>query len=74
MGTALAGFGAYMIGVLLLIVSVWVFVAGLLLVTGTIGSGWEGRLIGVGLTVGGVALFAAGRWSAGEFTVQQRRR
>lgn len=70
--TALAGFGAYVLGALLLIVSVWVLVGGLLLVTGTVGSGWQGRLVGVGLTVGGVALFTAGRWLTAQYAVQRQ--
>ncbi len=68
-GTAAAGFGAYLIGALLLIVSVFLIIPGILLVVGSMGSGWQGRIAGVGLIVVGAAALVVGRWLSDQYAV-----
>ena len=70
--TAVSRFGVYIAGALLLIISVWMAIAGLLLVGGAIGSGWQGRLVGSGLIVGAVVAFFVGRWATNQYAVQRR--
>ena len=61
---------AYLGGTLLLMVSVFLVLAGLLLVVGVTGSGWQDRATGVALMLGGIAAFAAGRWATYEYSIQ----
>ena len=71
-GTALGGFSAYLGGALLLMIAVLLALPGLLLVVGTIGSGWPDRLGGVALIAGSVVVFAAGWWLTNNYAVQRR--
>ena len=70
--TAAGGFTAYVFGILLLMASVFVIIAGLaMLFEGALG-GWAGRAAGAGFVLGGAALFAAGRWFTEQFGLQRR--
>lgn len=74
LGTALGGFGAHIAGSLLLIVSVYLTIPGLLFVVGTLGTGgWQHRLLGAGLVTFGAVLFMVGRWTSDQYAVQRRR-
>ncbi|MEM1332496.1 MAG: hypothetical protein AAGG08_03475 [Actinomycetota bacterium] len=71
---ALGGFGAYLLGVLALMVAVYVSMTGLLFVTATIGDGSLGdRGLGAGLLTIAIMLFIAGRWAMGQYTLRNRR-
>ena len=70
MRTAASLFVVYLAGTLLMIASVFLILGGLLLVVGTIGSGWQGRVTGVGLVIAGTAAFAIGRWTTYQYAVQ----
>ena len=61
-------------GNLLAIIAVWVAFAGLLGVTGTMGSGWQGRVVGVIVMAAAVGLFLLGKRMAIENRVMRRRR
>lgn len=61
-------------GNLLAIIAVWTAFAGLLGVTGTMGSGWQGRVLGALAMAGAVGLFLVGKWMAIENRVMRRRR
>ncbi len=70
--TAFGGFAAYMLGMLLLMASVFVMIAGLVMVVrGALGS-WAGRAVGAGLLLVGAAMFALGRWLSDQYSVQRR--
>lgn len=68
-GTLAVSFGAYLLGSLLLIVSVFLIIPGLLLLLGSMGSGWQGRVTGVALVVVGTAALVAGRWLSDQYAV-----
>lgn len=70
--TAASGFAAYMLGMLLLMVSVFVMIAGLAMLVDGAWGGWQGRAAGIGFLLGGVAVFACGRWLMDQFAVQRR--
>lgn len=55
-------------GTLALLVAVFPALAGLLLVSGSMGSGWLDRLAGAGLLAGGAALLAFGRWATYQYS------
>ncbi len=59
-------------GQLLLIISSFVAIAGLLLITGSIGSGWGARIGGVALALGATGGFLAGSWATNQYSVQRR--
>lgn len=59
------------IGQLLLIVSTFAALAGLLLVAGTLGAGWGARVVGGGLVVSAVVGFVVGTWATNEYAVQR---
>jgi hypothetical protein len=61
-------------GNLLAIIAVWVAFAGLLATTGTMGSGWQGRVLGVVALAAAVGLFWLGKRMAIENRVMKRRR
>ena len=61
-------------GNLLAIIAVWVGFAALLAVTGTMGSGWQGRIIGMLGLGAAVLLFLVGKRMAIENRVMRRRR
>ena len=67
-----AMFGLYVAGGVLLIVSVFIVLGGLLLVTGTTGSGWVSRIVGVALIAIAAGLFRFGLWATNQYTVQRR--
>jgi hypothetical protein len=73
-GTAASGFGAHIAGMVLLIISVFIMIAGLTMVFGSLGNGWPGRTVGAGLLIGGAAVFVAGRWLLLEYAVQHQPR
>lgn len=50
-------------GTLALLIAVFPILAGVLLAVGSMGSGWQGRVTGVGLIAGGAGLLAFGRWA-----------
>jgi len=60
------------VGQLLLIVSMFVAMGGLLMVTGTLGHGWEQRIIGIGLVVAATGGFLGGTWATSQFAVQRK--
>jgi len=62
------------VGTMLAIVAVWVSIAAFLGVIGEIGSGWQGRVLGVLGLVAGVGLFLLGKKLADENRVMKRRR
>lgn len=70
--TAAEGFAAYCFGILLVMASVFVMIAGLAMLVDGAWGGWPGRAAGAGLILGGAAVFAAGRWLLNEFAVQRR--
>jgi hypothetical protein len=59
-------------GNLLVVIAVWVTFAAILGVTGTMGSGWQGRALGVIGLATGVGLFRLGRRLAIENRVMRR--
>ena len=61
-------------GNVLAIIAVWVALAGLLGVTGAMGSGWQGRLLGTTALIGATGLFWLGKRMAIENRVMRRRR
>ena len=61
------------VGNLLGIIAVWVGFVGLLSVTGTMGSGWQGRVVGAIVIVAGVGRFAVGKRMAIDNRVMRRR-
>ena len=70
--TALSGFAGYILGMLLVMGSVFALIGGLaMLVDGAWGS-WLGRVAGVGVMSVGVGVFALGRWLMQECAVQRR--
>lgn len=70
--SALAMFGFFIAGSMLVIISSLAALAGLLLVGGAVGSGWGGRLAGIAVLAGAVACFLVGRWATYQFRVQRR--
>jgi hypothetical protein len=70
--TAAEGFVAHIFGMLLLMVAVFLVIAGLAMLDGVVWVGWQGRAAGVGFILGGAAVFVAGRWLFDEFAVQRR--
>jgi len=72
--TAAEGFATHIFGVLLVMVSVFVMIAGLAMLVDGAWGGWPGRAAGVGFVLGGAAVFGGGRWLMDEFAVQRRRR
>ena len=72
--TAAEGFAAHCLGMLLLMASVIVMIAGLAMLVEGAWGGWQGRAAGVGYIVGGAAAFAVGRWLLEEFAVQRPHR
>lgn len=60
-------------GNLLAIVAVWVGFAGLLGVTGTMGRGWQGRIVGMIAVAAAIGLFWLGKRMAIENRVMRRR-
>ncbi len=62
------------IGNLLAIVAVWVAFGGLLGVTGTLGSGWQGRAVGALLMAAATIPFLVGKRMAIDNRVMRRRR
>lgn len=70
--TAAEGFAAYMLGMLLVMASVIVMIAGLAMVVDGAWGGWQGRAAGGGFLLGGAAVFAAGCWLTEAFSVQRR--
>ncbi len=70
--TAFGGFAAYILGMLLLMVSVFVTIAGLAMSVDGAWGGWPGRVVGVGLVLGGAATFVGGYWLSEQFGVQRR--
>ncbi len=58
--TAFGGFAAYILGMLLLMTSVFVVIAGLAMSVDGAWGGWPGRVVGVTLVLGGAAAFADG--------------
>ena len=71
---AAEGFATHIFGMLLVMASVFVMIAGLVMSVDGAWGGWQGRAAGVGLLLGGAAVFAGGRWLMDEFAVQRRRR
>jgi hypothetical protein len=61
-------------GNVLAIISVWTALAGLRAVTGTMGSGWQGRVVGALALIGSVGLFWLGKTMAIENRVMRHRR
>lgn len=61
-------------GNVLAIISVWTALVGLLAVTGTMGTGWQGRVVGALTLIGSVGLFWLGKRMAIENRVMRRRR
>ena len=61
-------------GNVLAIIAVWTAFAGLLGVTGTMGRGWQGRVVGALVLIGAVGLFWLGKRMAIENRVMRRRR
>ncbi len=70
--TAFGGFAAHVLGMLLLMTSVFVIIAGLAMSLDGAWGGWSGRVAGVGLVLGGAAAFAGGYWLSEQFGVQRR--
>lgn len=71
--SALAMFGFYIAGSILVIISSLAAFAGLLLVIGAVGSGWGARIAGAGLVLAAVGGFFIGRWATNQYAVQRRR-
>ncbi len=61
-------------GNVLAIIAVWTAFAGLLAVTGTMGSGWQGRVVGALAMTGAVGLFLLGKRMAIDNRVMRRMR
>jgi hypothetical protein len=61
-------------GTVLTIVAVWIGLAGVLGITGDMGSGWQGRAAGTVALVGAAALFLVGKRLAIEHRIMRRRR
>lgn len=70
--TAIGGFGSYILGMLFVMSSVFVMIAGLAMLVDGAWGGWPGRAAGAGLLLVGAAVFAGGRWLMDEFAVQRR--
>lgn len=65
-------FVLYVGGAILLVVSPFSAIAGLLMVTGDLGDGWTMRLVGVGVVLGAIGLFLFGKWATMQYSVQSR--
>ncbi len=63
MATAASAGLIWAAGTLALLIAVFPIFAGVLLATGSMGSGWHGHVAGVGLIAAGVGLLAFGRWA-----------
>ena len=72
--TAAEGFAAYFLGMLLMMSSVFLLIAGLVISVEGAWGRWQGRAAGVGLLLLGAAAFAAGYWLMEQCSVQQGRR
>lgn len=70
--SALAMFGVYVSGGILLIASTLAGMVGVLRVIGAIGDGWGSRFWGLVLTLGSAVVFMAGRWATNQYATQQR--
>lgn len=70
---ALGNFIFQLGGNLLVVIAVWVTLAGILGVAGTMGNGWKGRSLGAVALVAGMGLFRLGRRLAIENRVMRRR-
>jgi hypothetical protein len=60
------------VGQLLLIISTFVAIGGLLMVTGTLGIGWGARFVGTALLLVAAGGFFGGKWATNQFAVQRR--
>ena len=61
-------------GNMLLIVAVWIALVGVLGITGTMGDGWQGRVVGALVLVAAFGLFRLGKRLAIENRVMRRRK
>lgn len=61
-------------GNVLAIIAVWTAFAGLLGVTGTMGTGWQGRVVGAVVLFAAIGLFWLGKRMAIDNRVMRRRR
>lgn len=71
--SAASMFVLYVGGAILLVISSFGAMAGLLMVTGDLGEGWTMRLVGVGVVLAAIGLFLFGKWATLQYSVQRRR-
>ena len=71
--SAASMFVLYVGGSLLLVMSSFGAIAGLLMVTGDLGDRWTTRLVGVGVVLASIGLFLFGKWATLQYSVQRRR-
>lgn len=70
--SASAMFFFSIVGQLLVIISSFAAIAGLLMLAGALGSGWGARVIGLGWVLFAVAGFVFGAWTTNQYAVQRR--